>query len=193
MAETTAEEQPPDEGAAPRARPSLWSGAGGLLALLVVQAVCAVFFLVDVAADFLLGQGAGDSGGHLGLELVAALGLAAGLGVTLREVRRLLFRQRRIEARLQAASGAFLDLLDARFDAWALTPSERDVALLAIKGLAIKEIAAIRETRVGTVKAQLTRVYAKAGVSGRPQLLSLFVEDLIGGGLAGEAAAEAGR
>jgi len=45
---------------------------------------------------------------------------------------------------------------------------------LAIKGLSIAEIAAVRQTRDGTIKAQCTAIYRKAGVTGRPQLISLF-------------------
>ena len=44
----------------------------------------------------------------------------------------------------------------------------------------IAEIASLRQTSEGTVKAQTNAIYRKAGVSGRPQLLSLFVEDLMG-------------
>ena len=84
-----------------------------------------------------------------------------------------------------AARGAFLDLLDEHLTRWALTTAERDVALLAIKGLSIAEIAALRNTREGTVKAQSAAVYRKAGVSGRAQLLSLFVEDLMAGPVGG--------
>ncbi|MCB1371179.1 MAG: helix-turn-helix transcriptional regulator [Rhodobacteraceae bacterium] len=82
---------------------------------------------------------------------------------------------------LQAASGAFLDLMEGNFAKWGLTPSERDVALLSIKGLSIAEIAALRATREGTVKAQSAAIYRKAGVNGRAQLLGLFVEDLLAG------------
>ena len=32
-----------------------------------------------------------------------------------------------------------------------------------------------------TVKAQTAAIYRKAGVTGRPQLLSLFIEDLMSG------------
>ena len=70
-----------------------------------------------------------------------------------------------------------------RFDDWDLTASEKDVALLAIKGLGISEISEIRDTKEGTVKAQLNAIYKKADVSGRPQLISLFVEELMGGSL----------
>jgi DNA-binding CsgD family transcriptional regulator len=52
--------------------------------------------------------------------------------------------------------------------------------MLAIKGLSIAEIAAMRQTREGTVKAQCNAIYGKAGVSGRQQLLSLFIEELMG-------------
>ena len=60
-----------------------------------------------------------------------------------------------------------------------LTPSERDVAMLSIKGLSIADMAGLRETKEGTIKAQCNAVYRKAGVTGRPQLLSLFIEELM--------------
>jgi DNA-binding NarL/FixJ family response regulator len=47
--------------------------------------------------------------------------------------------------------------------------------------LSIAEIAQIRATREGTIKAQCAAIYRKAGVSGRAQLLSLFIEDLMAG------------
>ena len=53
------------------------------------------------------------------------------------------------------------------------------MATLAIKGLSIAEIAALRETKEGTIKAQSAAIYRKAGVTGRLQLLSLFIEELM--------------
>lgn len=72
-----------------------------------------------------------------------------------------------------------MDLLAERFAEWGLTRAERDVALFAIKGLSTAEIAGLRQTSEGTVKAQTAAIYRKAGVTGRPQLLSLFIEDLM--------------
>ena len=69
--------------------------------------------------------------------------------------------------------------MEDRFDDWSLTPSERDVAMLAIKGLSIAEIAEARQTKNGTIKAQSNAICRKAGVSGRPQLLSLFIDELM--------------
>ena len=71
-------------------------------------------------------------------------------------------------------------MLNERFDEWGLTLAERDVALFAIKGLTVQDIARLRATSEGTVKAQTAAIYRKAEVSGRPQLLSLFIEDLMG-------------
>ncbi|CAN0579983.1 unnamed protein product [Ectocarpus sp. 12 AP-2014] len=110
--------------------------------------------------------------------------LVISLLFTGRQLFALLTRQKRLEQQMQIASGAFAELLEAHFDAWALTRSERDVALMAIKGLSIADMARLRETRDGTIKAQCNAVYRKAGVTGRPQLLSVFIEELMADGLA---------
>ena len=60
-----------------------------------------------------------------------------------------------------------------------LTPAERDVAWFTLKGFTNAEIARFRDTSEGTVKAQSYQIYRKAGVAGRPQLLSMFIEDLL--------------
>jgi DNA-binding CsgD family transcriptional regulator len=92
-------------------------------------------------------------------------------------------RRQKAESDLRLASGAFMAVLEERFAAWGLTPAERDVALFAIKGVSPSEIAALRNTSEGTVKAQSTAIYRKAGVNSRAQLLSLFIDDLMEGPL----------
>ena len=76
-----------------------------------------------------------------------------------------------------------MEIVDENFTKWGLTPAERDVALFTIKGLSLAEIADLRGTSEGTIKAQTNAIYRKASVSGRPQLLSLFIEDLMNGPL----------
>lgn len=153
--------------------------AAALTALLAVQVVCVGFFLIDVVADLLGWEGLLDAIGHHYFELAIVTALILSTIATVVDMRRLRARQRRMEAQLRVASGAFAQLLEEHFDAWVLTPSERDVALLTIKGLSIAEIAGVRQTKEGTVKAQCNAIYAKAGVSGRQQLLSLFIEELM--------------
>lgn len=113
------------------------------------------------------------------LEIGAAVGLVLGVVVGGLMLRRALRDRHRAEEQLRRASGAFADLLQERFEEWGLTPSEKHVALFAIKGMSTAEIAQLRSTSEGTVKAQTNAIYRKAGVTGRPQLLSLFIEDLM--------------
>jgi len=51
--------------------------------------------------------------------------------------------------------------------------------MFALKGCTVAEIADMRAAAQGTVRAQLSQVYAKAGVSSQPMLMSLFLEDLM--------------
>lgn len=150
-----------------------------LTGLLGLQAVASGFFVLDVAADVAGLDSLTDGFAHVALELAAVIVLIVSMVLTYREIQRVKRRQSRMEAQLRIARGAFAELLDEHFDAWGLTPSERDVALLAIKGLSIAEIADVRQTKDGTIKAQCNAIYSKAGVTGRPQLLSLFIEELL--------------
>jgi DNA-binding CsgD family transcriptional regulator len=152
-----------------------------LATLLVLQTLCAVFFVADVVGDLLL------DGPDIHTVFEAAVSLALGLGVVFAglEMRRTLERSRRAEAAVSVASGAFGELIATYFERWKLTPAEADVALFALKGFDVAEIAELRGSAAGTVRAQLTRVYAKAGVSNRTQLLSVFTDDLLAGALPG--------
>lgn len=148
--------------------------------VLVVQVICAALYLLNFAAT-VTGFARVPWLVHELIELGAALGLLLGVLWAVLAMRSILRRNRLVEAQLRAASGAFMDLLEERFTDWGLTPAERDVALFAIKGMSTSEIAGLRETSEGTVKAQTNAIYRKAGVSGRPQLLSLFIEELMDG------------
>lgn len=146
----------------------------------LVQALCALFFVSDILSS-LFGIYTRPLAWELRemLEIGAAVGLVLGLILGGVLIVTSLRARNLAQERLRRASGAFMDLLEERFTLWGLTPAERDVALFAIKGLSTAEIAALRTTSEGTVKAQTNAIYRKAGVTGRPQLLSLFIEDLI--------------
>lgn len=161
--------------------------AAPFLTIFVIQAVCAFFFVSDILASVLGVETTPVSWETRELmEIGASIGLVLGVVVgglmlhrALRDRTHALRDRNEAEERLRRASGAFMDLLHERFAEWGLTPSERDVALFAIKGLSTAEIAGLRATSEGTVKAQTNAIYRKAGVSGRPQLLSLFIDDLM--------------
>ncbi len=71
------------------------------------------------------------------------------------------------------------DAIDAQFERWGLTPAEREVALLMLKGLSHKEIASVRDASERTVRQQARAIYAKANLSGRAALSAFFLEDLL--------------
>ena len=149
-------------------------------AIITFQAACAAVFLWDLLSSFLGLRTAPISWQTRELmEIGAAFGLLLGVIMGAFVLHRALRRTAKAEQQLRVASGAFADLLQERFTDWGLTKAEKDVALFAIKGLSLQDIATLRETSEGTVKAQTAAIYRKAGVSGRPQLLSLFIEDLM--------------
>jgi DNA-binding CsgD family transcriptional regulator len=74
--------------------------------------------------------------------------------------------------------------IDLQLDRWKLSAAEKEVAFLLLKGLSLKEIAAIRGTSEKTARVQSGAVYAKSGLGGRSELSAFFLEDLLppGGG-----------
>ncbi|MCB6178756.1 helix-turn-helix transcriptional regulator [Rhodobacter sp. Har01] len=150
-----------------------------LVAFLVIQTLAAVFYIGDVFGD-LAGHGVSA---HLVVEALVTLALVLAIGFGAIRLRRTLDVLRAQEAALEVARGALGEVIDGQFGAWGLTPAERDVGMLALKGLDVAEIAEVRGAAQGTVRAQLTRIYSKAGVSGRAQFAAFFVEDLMGAGL----------
>ncbi len=157
-----------------------------IVLIFVIQAICAIFFVSDILLTVFGVRSSPISWQSRELlEVGAALGLLLGLVLGGFALLRSIREARRVKGQLRVASGAFMDLLEEKFDQWGLTPAERDVALFSIKGLSTAEIAGLRNTSEGTVKAQTNAIYRKAQVANRPQLLSLFIEDLMAEGLPG--------
>ncbi|MGB7452773.1 MAG: LuxR C-terminal-related transcriptional regulator [Lysobacterales bacterium] len=70
-------------------------------------------------------------------------------------------------------------VLKEQFETWRLTQTEREVAMLLLKGLSFKEIASVRDTMEKTVRQQASAIYKKANVSGRHSFSAWFIEDLL--------------
>jgi DNA-binding CsgD family transcriptional regulator len=80
---------------------------------------------------------------------------------------------------LAAARHELALTLKQQFEDWQLTQTEREVAMLLLKGLSFKEIAAVRDTMEKTVRQQASTIYGKANVSGRHAFSAWFIEDLL--------------
>lgn len=169
-----------------------WIAAGLSLVFLAI----AILAVADLVAD----AGASISGRHILVEGGLALaGLAGFVGMALR-VRRLRLRARALvdqardlEVRLsesradaEAWRAEARDLIaglgvaiDQQLERWGLSPAEKDVAMLLLKGLSHKEIADVRQVSEATVRQQARALYRKAGLSGRADLAAFFLEDLL--------------
>ena len=144
---------------------------------------------IDLAEDWR--RGSRDL--HLGFESVVLVLAAVGLWLLRRRVLRERADARAVRARLAEASAAAESwrrenealtaglgrAIDAQFETWKLTEAEREVAVLLLKGLSLREVATLRETSERTVRQQSLAVYRKAGLTGRAELSAFFLEDLL--------------
>ncbi|VAX18924.1 transcriptional regulator, LuxR family [hydrothermal vent metagenome] len=71
------------------------------------------------------------------------------------------------------------DSIDRQMSRWKLTPAEKEVGLLLLKGFSFKEIADIRNTSERTARQQSLDIYRKSGLSGRAEFSAFFLEDLL--------------
>ena len=82
-------------------------------------------------------------------------------------------------ARAEAALDGFACAVDERFAAWALTPTEREIALRLLKGHSHKQIAFETGRSERTVRQHAVAIYQKSGLTGRAELSAFFLEDLL--------------
>ncbi|WP_172329263.1 helix-turn-helix transcriptional regulator [Mangrovicoccus sp. HB161399] len=153
--------------------------AATLAAIIILQALCAAYFLSDVVIDLLTGTEESREPVQMALETIASLAMCAGVTALWLQLKRLLAELDALDRGIRMARGEVAQLVDSHFDRWTLTKSERDVALLLLKGLDNKAIAEMRGTAPGTVRAQTAAIYSKAGVEGRADLFCHFMEELM--------------
>ncbi|GAC27393.1 helix-turn-helix transcriptional regulator [Brumicola pallidula] len=70
-------------------------------------------------------------------------------------------------------------VIKEQFESWSLTLGEQQVALLLLKGLSLKEIASVRNTKEMTARQQASSIYAKSGLVGRHEFSAWFLEDFL--------------
>jgi len=159
----------------------------GILALIALQASCAMFFLVDLVADFAELGGGIFTDPHLMVEAAATLTLIAAIVIEVRMLAQLRAREARLVESLDMARAAVEEVIAVQFDDWSLSPSERDVAHFLVKGLSIAETAEMRGSAEGTVKAHLNAIYRKAGARNRAELMSNLIDAMMGAEIDGRA------
>lgn len=155
----------------------------GAVAILALDGVINLF--LDVYAQ--------GNAFHMAFEvatILVAIVAAAGLGTAWLDARRgeaearrsMLARKAERDAWQDSAQRALEGLgeaIDGQFQQWDLTPTEREIALLLLKGHSHKRIADLTGRRERTVRQHSVVVYQKAGLSGRAGLAGFFLEDLM--------------
>lgn len=166
--------------------------------MLYIKEFIAILILAIIVAgnlgDVIYDYREGASMSHLLMELSIAIisfALITGLTIGVWKQRR---SNNRLKAELASKSGAKKQVLPPalasarhelalvlkdQFNEWNLTQTEREVAMLLLKGLSFKEIASVRSTLEKTVRQQASAIYKKANVSGRHEFSAWFIEDLL--------------
>ena len=158
------------------------------LAILVLVLVTSVFDIVEDIHEM-----DGQWSDHVSVEAFLAFLCILGLVILLKSVRRqdahlsaaltkLHHTTQKLdeyESQTSKVMQEFSQIIQQQFSEWQLTPSEKEVALLLLKGLSLDEIAQVRETKSKTVRQQASSCYKKANVSGRHELAAFFFEDLL--------------
>ncbi len=155
----------------------------------VLFAVIAALIGFDIVADY----GTGTEAGHLLAEGAVMVLALAGVGMLWQQVRSTrrhaeqlsidLEAARREAARFREEAREALrglgEAIDHQFGRWGLTPAEREVGLLLLKGLSHREVAEARTTSETTIRQQALAIYRKAGLRNRSELSAFFLEDLL--------------
>lgn len=156
-------------------------------------AVLFLFVMVGVGVDLFLDRPDTWLSLHVALEVMivlvslgAATYLAAGwyatrmrLAEEVEASHRLREERQQWEDRASDVLATLGSAISDRFDGWDLTPTERKVALMILKGLSHKRIARVTGTSERTVRQHAVAVYRKSGLNGRAALAGFFLEPLL--------------
>lgn len=161
--------------------------------LRILLAVALLSIIVGGTADLVMDQPARWLSFHVLFEtsmIAGALVMATTLWLgwwrserSAADLRASLAARRDERDRWQASARSALEGLgravDEQFTRWRLTPAEREVALLLLKGYGHKQVAALTGRGERTVRQHAGVVYEKSGLGGRAELAAYFLQDLM--------------
>ena len=113
-------------------------------------------------------------------QMIAACGLGLAIAIIYRDKQRRALQDARSAQTLALMRGELHAVMQNRFADWGLTSAEKDVAHLILKGMTGAEISQARATAPGTVRAQSSAIFRKAGVTARAEFLALFLDEFLG-------------
>ncbi len=84
-----------------------------------------------------------------------------------------------LNSKIEAEKKRYSQIIKDQFLEWKLTETEQQVAWLLLKGLSLKEVAVIRNTKEATVRQQASSIYSKSSLEGRHAFSAWFLEDIL--------------
>lgn len=159
----------------------------GLIAIILVTVM--LFNAVDVFVDISLDVPIWHVIHEASLVLISALG-AAILFFHIRKKSQKLKRLaddlhdakiqiNNLNGRINDERKRYAGVIKMQFQEWGLTESEQQVALLLLKGLSLKEVSVVRNTKEATVRQQASTIYSKSNLVGRHEFAAWFLEDFL--------------
>ncbi len=159
-----------------------------IIAFIAFVGIC-IFATLDIITDIREGVSVKHLTHEIGLWLLSLVGIILQFKIIssqnkkiqryTKELNEVAKEKEIFRSKIGQFSGEFMRLIDEQFNQWMLTPGEKDVGLLLIKGLSMKEIAELRHTNEATVRQQASSIYRKSGLGGRQELAAFFLDDLL--------------
>jgi DNA-binding CsgD family transcriptional regulator len=143
---------------------------------IIVLIIAALFFIEDIYIDIVV-EGKGFT--HVILESGVFIGICLALALQVRRAIKLTSTVSNIQDEVTRLKRHLNELILEEFDRWKLTKTEKDIAIMLIKGYSMQEIAELRGVKEKSVRQQATGIYSKANLSNRYELTSHFIEDLL--------------
>ncbi len=148
-------------------------------------AISGLLFLQDVIVEVWQHFQNGDaydfgSVVHLTVEIFAIILLLSGMLILLDFISDLKVRQEQNLRKLEYLRESFDEHVQETFRKWELTPAESDVALFFLRGYSASDVAELRNSSTGTIKAHSHNIFRKSGVSSRVEFMSVFLDEFIG-------------
>ncbi len=143
---------------------------------IIVLIVSAIYFIEDLYVDLVIN---GEAFFHVLLEGSIFLAISLALAFEVRHALKLASSVSNSQEEVKRLKKHLNEIIHDEFSRWNLTKTEKEIAIMLIKGFSMQEIADIRNVKEKSVRQQATGIYSKANLSNRYELTSHFIEDLL--------------
>ncbi len=140
---------------------------------IVVLIIAILYFSFDVVEDITIEQ---QGIIYITIEAMVFLSILLVLWFEISRVIQLSSKVQVTEEKVTRLRKQIHTAIHEEFESWGLTETEKNIALMLIKGLSMKEIAEVRGVKEKSVRQQATGIYTKSGLANRYELTSHFIE-----------------